>query len=104
MHTKPACQKCTRPDVALGDTHWLTQGASHLVKSAGSSGEGSRRGGGGEIQVSRSRESPMLTQQLHPEFAGTTGLKNKKYKFLLLQSKTFVNKKELHLTAVAVPV
>lgn len=27
-------------NVALGKTHWLTQGASHLVKSAGSSGEG----------------------------------------------------------------
>lgn len=27
-------------NVALGKTHWLTQGASHLAKSAGSSGEG----------------------------------------------------------------
>lgn len=76
-------------NVALGKTHWLTQGASHLVKSAGSSGEGRRRRAIGEAQGSKSREWPMLTQQLHPGFVGTTG-QNKKRIFLISKSKTFV--------------
>lgn len=75
-------------NVALGKTHWLTQGASHLVKSAGSSGEGRWRRGGGEAQGSKSKEWPTLTQQLHPGFVGTTG-QNKKCIFWMLKSKTW---------------